>query len=384
MPTITLPTRPKNPCSAPQKPENCLNCGFRVEHDFCPVCGQENTPSRVAFGALVRDAWDDLVRIDAKLIKTLIPLIFKPGFLTQEYVAGKRARYLSPFKMYLVISALFFVLVSWRGAQQINKVGSRFTQEISESQRRGPRPSAPKPPQASPSRRADSPVGDAEHAAARAAVPASAASRRGATEGKTDTAPRTAAAASVSDNRPFKHGDIRLNGGERIELASLPLTVEEYHKQQDALEASKRDSPRSRFFRERIIRLNRYGIERELLSALLNNIPNMMFFLVPLFALLLKALYLRSRKLYVEHLVYALHLHSFFFLLAGLDVAVNDTRLLSALSIAFIIYGFVALRRFYGQSLPKTFFKGFLLVFGYFWLLVIGFTLTFLTTLALV
>ena len=375
MSPLTLPLRRNAPKTPPERPEFCLNCGFLVEHNFCPVCGQENMPSRVAFGALMRDAWDDLVRIDAKLLKTLVPLLFKPGFLTQEYVAGRRVRYLSPFKMYLVISALFFLLVSWRGAQQINKVGSEFSQQITQSQSRGPGPSAPMPPGGASS----------AHAAAAGSTAAAKTQEKAAKQSSKpqESASRDNAAASI-DMRPLKHGTVRFRGGEKIEIASLPLTVEDYRAQQDALEPSKRHSAPSRFFRERIIRLNRYGIEREILSALLSNIPNMMFFLVPVFALFLKILYIRSRKLYVEHLVYALHLHSFFFLLAGLDVAANDTRLQSALLIAFVFYGFVALKCFYGQSIPNTILKGSLLVIGYFWLLVVGFVLTVLTTLALV
>lgn len=375
MPPITLPNLPKLSRPAPPKPENCLNCGFAVEHNFCPMCGQENTPSRVAFGALVRDGWDDLVKVDAKLLKTLVPLLFKPGFLTQEYVAGRRMRYLSPFKMYLVISAIFFVLVSWRGGAQIDRVSDNLSSNITASQSRGQGPSAPTPPGAS--RR----QGQQQK---RAPNGSGSPNREAAAKGKAASSPPTGAAAPVGDDRPFKDGRIQLDGGDSINLSGLPLTVEEYRREQDALAPAKRHTTAKRFIVERAIRLNRPGIQKEVLAALLDNIPNMMFFLVPLFALNLKLLYLRSGKLYVEHLVYALHLHSFFFLLAALDVAVNDRRLLQALLAVFVVYGFVALRRFYGQSIGKTLFKGSLLIFGYLWLLAFGVLATFLATLALV
>lgn len=342
MPTMPLlpPLLRKSSKAGPVRPEFCLNCGFRVEHTYCPICGQENTPSRVTFAALVRDGWDDLVKIDSKLIKTLIPLLLRPGFLTQEYNAGKRARYLSPFKMYLVISAFFFLLVSWRSGQQIEKIGENDlsrTVQINQKDKQGVPEAAPSPPKPQ------------------------------------DGSPLRVSTAQSADKT------------KAIDLPGWPDTVKAYRAKQESLPPRRRDSPSKRFAREKLIALNQPGAKQALAEALIGYIPNLMFFLLPLFALLLKIVYLRSGRLYVEHLVYALHLHSVFFLLASLEVGINNSPplLMQSLAVAMLVYGFLALRRVYGQSPGKTFFKGVLLMFNYFLLLVLGFIATILCAIAL-
>ena len=94
------------------RPPCCLNCGASVPAAavFCGACGQENEATPVSFVALLREAWDEFVKIDAKLLVTLRLLLTRPGFLSTEYVRGRRVAYLSPFKMYLAVSALFFLV----------------------------------------------------------------------------------------------------------------------------------------------------------------------------------------------------------------------------------------------------------------------------------
>src|SRR5438552_230547 len=94
------------------RPQNCLNCGIAVPREdvFCGQCGQENEHSPVSFAALMREAWEEFIKIDGKLLVTLGLLLFRPGYLTQEYVRGRRTAYLSPFKMYITVSALFFLV----------------------------------------------------------------------------------------------------------------------------------------------------------------------------------------------------------------------------------------------------------------------------------
>src|SRR5579871_3590462 len=89
-------------------PCTCPNCGERVDQNYCPNCGQEHTTTIMPVGHLLRDIVDEFILLDSKLLRTLSPLLTKPGFLTNEYIAGRRVRYVSPFRLYFIVSAVFF------------------------------------------------------------------------------------------------------------------------------------------------------------------------------------------------------------------------------------------------------------------------------------
>ncbi|HSZ87660.1 MAG TPA: DUF3667 domain-containing protein [Puia sp.] len=75
---------------------------------FCSHCGQANTEPKESFFHLVADFFSDITHYDSKVFVTLKDLIFKPGFLTKEYNAGRRVTYLNPVRLYVFISAVFF------------------------------------------------------------------------------------------------------------------------------------------------------------------------------------------------------------------------------------------------------------------------------------
>jgi ribosomal protein L40E len=93
----------------------CLNCGAQLEKGakYCSFCGQKRIVLKdYRFSRLIRDSLYDFLHIDAKLVRSIFPLLFKPGYLTVQWIAGKHARYFKPFKMFLVISILYFILAS--------------------------------------------------------------------------------------------------------------------------------------------------------------------------------------------------------------------------------------------------------------------------------
>jgi hypothetical protein len=73
------------------------------------VCGQENTVTKQGVGSLIKHFIFDIFHFDGKFFDTLKNLLFKPGFVPKEYIAGKRISYLDPIRMYLFTSALFFL-----------------------------------------------------------------------------------------------------------------------------------------------------------------------------------------------------------------------------------------------------------------------------------
>ena len=107
-----------------RKQSDCLNCGTIVSGNFCQNCGQENIEVKESFIQIVYHFIEDITHFDGKLIKTLKYLITKPGFLTKEYVTGKRASYIHPIRMYLFISAIFFLFI-FSGEQKIVDVDTK-------------------------------------------------------------------------------------------------------------------------------------------------------------------------------------------------------------------------------------------------------------------
>lgn len=92
--------------------KTCLNCNYVVENKFCPNCGQENTETRQSFHYLFTHFVEDLTHYDGSFWKTIKNLLFKPGFLTKEYLEGKRKKFVPPVKLYIFISFVTFLLPS--------------------------------------------------------------------------------------------------------------------------------------------------------------------------------------------------------------------------------------------------------------------------------
>jgi len=105
----------------------CPDCGRQFSGRFCPDCGQRIEDLRRPFVALVRDFLADAFAFDARIWRTLGPLVLDPGRLTREYLAGRRARYVPPLKMYVFAGAVFFALMTATGGGAFRLVVSGET-----------------------------------------------------------------------------------------------------------------------------------------------------------------------------------------------------------------------------------------------------------------
>jgi hypothetical protein len=92
--------------------QTCANCGNPVTQRYCANCGQRVEPPVHSLLHFSQVATEDLTHADSRLWRTLGALVFKPGFLTAEFLAGRRARYLPPVRLYLVLSVAFFLFAS--------------------------------------------------------------------------------------------------------------------------------------------------------------------------------------------------------------------------------------------------------------------------------
>ncbi|GGH05738.1 MULTISPECIES: DUF3667 domain-containing protein [Pedobacter] len=94
-----------------RKEHNCLNCGFHVEKHYCSNCGQPNLELKESFWTFISHSIAHYFHFDNKFFQTLTPLLTKPGQVTLDYLAGKRARYINPVSMYIFVSIVYFLVV---------------------------------------------------------------------------------------------------------------------------------------------------------------------------------------------------------------------------------------------------------------------------------
>jgi hypothetical protein len=99
-----------------QSPASCPNCQAPLQGPFCAQCGQEAHHGARSLKTLLHEAFESLTHLDGRMWRTLRALLLRPGLLTAEYLADRRARYIPPFRLYLVISLLFFALGMGGGA----------------------------------------------------------------------------------------------------------------------------------------------------------------------------------------------------------------------------------------------------------------------------
>jgi hypothetical protein len=89
----------------------CGNCGAELCGPYCHVCGQPIKGAIRPLASLLHDMADTLLNLDSRIFRTLLPLLLRPGFLTNEYFAGRRVRYVTPFRLYFFLSVASFLLV---------------------------------------------------------------------------------------------------------------------------------------------------------------------------------------------------------------------------------------------------------------------------------
>jgi hypothetical protein len=116
---------------------NCHNCGAAVSYHYCALCGQETKLHVPSAGEFIHEFVGHYIALEGKLWTTVHKLLFKPGFLTAEYIAGRRIRYVQPLRVYLTFSILFFFVLKLAGTPvgQIEHDGARAKPLVSFEQR---------------------------------------------------------------------------------------------------------------------------------------------------------------------------------------------------------------------------------------------------------
>ena len=93
----------------------CDNCGATLQGPFCAACGQKNRPLNLSTLELVRELGRELTDLDGRVWKSLYYLFLSPGYLTTQFINGRRAKWLPPIRLYLIVSLVYFAISAITG-----------------------------------------------------------------------------------------------------------------------------------------------------------------------------------------------------------------------------------------------------------------------------
>ncbi len=348
----------------------CLNCGTALHGPFCHYCGQPDKNLVRFFPALVREMLEDFADFDSRFMRTLKPLLFRPGRLTRDYLDGRRFRYVPPLRLYIFSSLVLFFLVAVFAGSSLNLKWSvadddqpNISLQLDEEGRAELEDALKDLDQVRPGL-ADQVGRQIEQAAQEA-------------EAEPDDEP-----AEIDFDVNGKPWDPVTNP---VELSLMPDWVNRWINREIG------ESPQ----KGRAIEEN----PNLMFDKILDVLPGTMFVLLPLVALLLKIWYLFARRFYVEHLVFALHNHAFIFvtfiviILLSVIVQWNDpegsgtlttsVEWVKGVMLAWIpLYMLISLKRVYGQGWGLTVAK--YLAVGMSYLVLLGFATAFVAVLSFV
>ncbi len=250
-----------------RKGPKCLNCNYQLDpaFEYCPSCGQENNNNQVSFKSLISDFLSNYFSLDSRFGRSFKPFFIKPGLLTKEFIDGKRVKYANPIRLYLVISLIhfFFFSIDADRKAKVEKGIIQFSNPTTSS-------------------------------SAQDTVKAK----------KTEVI-----SPKETDNKEWFLSDKEFDL--LIDLSSDKIDDYSIEEISDSLRLERKNWV-SRHIVHQIIKVIKSD-EHSLNMFLVRNIPITMFFILPLFALILKLLY--RKKLYINHIIHSLHLHSFAFML---------------------------------------------------------------------
>lgn len=297
-----------------RKTDHCLNCQTPLKEtdNYCPNCGQQNKDNYVSATTLLSDFVSNYFSLDSRFGRTWAPFILKPGKVTNEFNEGKRVKYANPIRWYLVISLIHFFLLSLTTDDSRNKNARIFE-----------------------------------------------------TEGSTDSVSFN---GENQDNITISDQDSLFGLSDKDFEVILGMDDQATEDEiMDSLNMENRPFI-SRLAARQTIRVNQSSTT-EINGYILQKIPIVIFFLLPVYAFLLKVFFW-NKGLYIKHLILSIHIHSFLFLLLSvfwlLEIfGISNYDLLPVL--VFIIsstYIFISFRNVYKQAwhinLIKLFGTGFL------------------------
>lgn len=311
---------------------NCPNCSAALHGKYCSNCGQHQVRTDRLLVTLISEAFEGVFSFNSRAWRTTFALFFKPGFLTLEYSAERRRRYVQPLRLYLITSIVFFLVLSVtnymspspalviESPDQVEQEDTKLTSKLVESE-----------------------TSD---------------------DDLTRLYPEIAAVANEQLNEQEKDEiESEIEKALNVDFSDLDLPfVDAQHLKQlqvvlerqvrKAVDIGKQDP-------------------RELAAQVIDIAPPIAFFLLPVFALIVMLFYVLQPKVYAEHLVLAVHNHSFAF--ASITLILVTPSLPSTILFLWMpIYMYLSLLRVYKQGKFVTMLKFITLLLSYFFLLGLG------------
>lgn len=362
----------------------CENCEMPLTGDFCSHCGQNSEPTLKYFWIVILHLLDDIFSFDSRASRTIWPLLTRPGFLTTEYIAGRRVHYVPPLRLYLFISIVFFITLNLLLSSENNSLINindqqsaieKVTQHINQLEIERNSIAIGNPINSGELKRI---TGEIDKFSAY----------------KIDLSKKenlflnelvneiiSIELRSGQDNRPLsekrkqrlKALEEKLIKGRKGELTEFGdnafIINNNIHEKLSFDFLSNDNSEKLNKYIERLNKKAKKAFQsdtRPLIQGAIEKLPQLMFILLPLFALLLKITFIFSKRLYMEHLTVALHSHSFIFLsillvelLSVFESMITDqnstmVNLIDIVSLVVIcwlpIYLFIMQKRVYKQG----------------------------------
>lgn len=402
----------------------CENCGAPLSGRYCAQCGQHAVDYRRSLWRVLVDAADSFLNWDTKFLSSVGVLLTRPWKLTNDFNAGRRVRYVHPLRLYLLASIAFFLV--FKMVHVDAKEAIHFDPKDRAQIEAGLAKLAAADSGLSADERAK-----VEAARAKLAQGAGTTSKEGRAE--LQSALGTLLQASVKEKlKPADRARVNaaldrvsktpagpndsqptnaLSPGPVVSPSLAPaisastspapqqekkMRHVEYPETLTTLGREEKDRNQFENWMEGRIKekIGLDGTKSQLfLETLRSNIPTMMLCCIPLFALILKVLYMRKRRFYVEHLIYALHIHTFVYIAvvvitllamaAARWVPVLEGTIIGLLTTVAVVQVFLSIRRVYRQGWFFSTFKFLLGGVAYFVILVLGVGATAFITLLL-
>ena len=311
---------------------HCENCGTELRGHYCFNCGQAAVNYHRSFRHVIVDVLDSFLNWDSKFIRTIGLLLWRPGWLTNQFIEGRRVRFVHPLRLYLLVSIVFFLCA------KLIPVSPPHTVKAEDL-----------PPEARArfeEKMAKLRAKHKEHPFLNFTSDEEIAKMA-----KQSVSPD---ASSVPDNAPAKDREA-ISPGPHFQFGH---------------DTKRPRTPFENWLEQRVKdRLGDNGTNAKLfIETLRSNLSTMMLFCIPLFAFVLKILYVRQKRFYIQHLIYALNIHAFFYLAVILVVAISlgfdrwipgTPQVLLTLLLSALVLGqiFLSIRAVYRQSWFMTAFK---------------------------
>jgi len=361
----------KEKLPARQLGNSCLNCNANLngEENFCPTCGQRNNINQLSFKLFIDEFFGDLFSYDSRLWGTVVPLILKPGKVAYEFIIGKRKHFINPFRTYLTVSLIFFLVYgllntineyNGEGTKTIINFDNNDSDSISKSEK-------------------DSIVNKAL-VDAKKEIPADLDSILKTKNFNLDSINTDKALVDSLKNKITEQNAF----GKKLKAFYNYYEKNKKEPIEKALDTlGYKNTFWNRFYYDKTTSANKMiedkgeGISSKIISGLSVAI----FLLLPVFTLFLKLIYVRRKYTYMEHLVFVFYTQSVFFLLFLLFVIIEFFMKDKSGSMGFIsillfsIYLLIAMKKFYKQVLFKTFFKFLLANFSFMIIATFGLTI---------